>query len=257
MQTTIKGAKLMKPAYLLPVFTAMVLLFSNAVSADATQGGQLRAEVSQPGSGPAAFEPISGKVAETMDSGGYTYILLKDGDNKTWVAVPSMKVKVGDEMAFQPGNKMMNFKSKTMDRTFDSIVFSPGTLALPGTKADRSAKKPSGPVAQKVEKVEKAKGANAQTVAGCYKDSAKLNGKQVAVHGKVVKVSKAIMGVNWVHVQDGTGDSIKGTHNLVFTTEDLPATGDTVTATGTLAKDKDFGYGYKYDVIVEKSRVTK
>lgn len=234
----------------------MVLLFSNAVTADATQGGQLRAEVSQPGSVPAGVEPISGKVVETMDSGGYTYILLKGGDNKTWVAVPSMKVKVGDEMAFQPGNKMMNFKSKTMNRTFDSIVFSPGPLTLPGTKADRSSKKTSEPT-QKVEKVEKAKGANAKTVEGCYKDSAKLNGKQVTVRGKVVKVSKAIMGVNWVHVQDGTGDSSKGTHNLVFTTEDLPAAGDTVTATGTLAKDKDFGYGYKYDVIVEKSNVTK
>jgi len=69
---------------------------------------------------------LSGKVAETMNSGGYTYVLLeKDGD-KIWIAVPQMKVTKGQTMSFKPGAEMENFKSKTLNRTFKKIVFSEG-----------------------------------------------------------------------------------------------------------------------------------
>lgn len=205
---------------------------------------------------PQTDTPISGKVIESIDSGGYTYVQLKnDAGNTIWVAVPPMKVMKGEEIAFQPGNIMPNFNSPTLKRTFETLILSPGPMVLPGTKADKSAAKPSKP--QKIDKVTMAEGTGAATVEGCYNDGAKLDGKVVTVRGKVVKVSPRIMGTNWVHIQDGTGDSAKGTHDLVVTTGDLPANGDVVTATGTLAKDKDFGYGYKFDVIVENASLSK
>jgi len=201
--------------------------------------------------------PIAGKVVETMDSGGYTYVLLEDKGNKTWVAAPKMKVKKGEQIAFAPGNVMYDFTSKSLKKKFDMIIFSPGPVVLPGTKKDVQAQQGSAAAPAKVKTVEKAKGAGAQTVADCYANSAKLNNKTVVVHGKVVKVSKQIMGKNWVHIQDGSGDPAKGTHNLVVTTMDLPKVDDVVTATGTLIKDRDFGYGYKYDVIVEDGKISK
>ena len=104
-------------------------------------------------------------------------------------------------------------------------------------------------------KVEKAKGADAYNVSETYEKAGNLDKKTVSVHGKVVKVSKGIMGKNWVHLQDGSGDSGKGTNNLVVTTQDDPKVGDVVTAKGTLYKDKDFGAGYLYKVIVEEATV--
>jgi hypothetical protein len=104
-------------------------------------------------------------------------------------------------------------------------------------------------------KVEKAKGADAYTVSETYGEAGKLDKKTVSVRGKVVKVSKGIMGKNWVHLQDGSGDAGKGTNNLVATTQDDPKVGDVVTARGTLYKDKDFGAGYLYKVIVEEATV--
>ena len=71
---------------------------------------------------------LSGKVVETMDSGGYTYVCLEKKGKKTWVAVPQMKVKKGQNMSFQPGTEMVNFKSKTLNRTFDRIIFSGGAI---------------------------------------------------------------------------------------------------------------------------------
>jgi len=68
----------------------------------------------------------SGKVTETMDSGGYTYVCLENNGKKTWFAVPSAKVKVGQQLTCLPGGEMKNFTSKTLNRTFDSIIFSSG-----------------------------------------------------------------------------------------------------------------------------------
>ena len=94
-------------------------------------------------------------------------------------------------------------------------------------------------------------------MAELYEDKISLDQQEVVVRAKVVKVLSNIMGHNWLHLQDGTGDAAKGSHDLVVTTSDLPSVGDTVVARGRLAQGKDFGFGYKYDVIVEEATVTE
>lgn len=75
-----------------------------------------------------AEPPLSGKVVETMNSAGYTYVCLENSGKKTWIAVPEMKVKKGQTLAFQPGAEMVNFESKTLKRKFDKIIFSAGPV---------------------------------------------------------------------------------------------------------------------------------
>ena len=106
-------------------------------------------------------------------------------------------------------------------------------------------------------KVDKATGPDAYTVEEVHAKGAALDKKKVTVRGKVIKVSTGIMNRNWIHLRDGSGDPAKGTHNLVVTSEDSPAMGDVVTASGTLAKDKDFGSGYRYAVILEQASIKK
>jgi DNA replication initiation complex subunit (GINS family) len=106
-------------------------------------------------------------------------------------------------------------------------------------------------------KVEKATGTNAYTVAEIFGKKSELDKKNVVVSGKVVKVSAGIMGKNWLHIQDGSGNAKDGNNDLVVTTQDIPKVGDIVTANGTLYKDKDFGSGYKYDVIIEEATIKK
>jgi len=71
---------------------------------------------------------LTGKVAETMDSAGYTYVQLENAGKKTWVAVPQTKITKGKTMTFSPGMEMKNFESKSLKRTFDSIIFSGGVV---------------------------------------------------------------------------------------------------------------------------------
>jgi hypothetical protein len=212
---------------------------------------------------------LSGKVVETMDSSGYTYVCLEKNGKKTWVAVPQMKVTVGKEMSFIPGTQMGSFTSKSLNKTFDQIIFSAGPEtspqaagANPHSDKESAGKQATGSKsaassAHKDIKVEKAAGPNAYTVAEVFAKQKDLNAKPVVVKGQVVKVSAGIMGTNFIHLQDGTGDPKKSTHNLVITSSDLPSVGDVVTVKGTLTKDKDFWSGYKYAVIIEKAAVTK
>ncbi len=81
---------------------------------------------------------IAGKVTETMDSGGYTYVAVEKDGRQTWIAVPLVKVTVGQEVSFIPGIVMHNFTSKTLGRTFETIIFSGGlasSLPQPGKAA--------------------------------------------------------------------------------------------------------------------------
>ncbi len=94
-----------------------------------------------------------------------------------------------------------------------------------------------------------------KTIEALYKEKTELQGQQVQLEGKVVKVNEQIMGKNFVHITDGTGE--KGTSDLTVTTQDLPKIGDAVTVTGTVVLDLDLGSGYLYPLIIEKAKISK
>jgi len=211
---------------------------------------------------------VSGKVVQTMNAGGYSYILVEQADNtRQWVAVSEQPVKVGADMTFLPGANMGKFESRALKRTFDSIIFAEGVASggekgaiVDPSKGQGVSPGSKGAAADKGKKISvpKATGTNAVTVEEAYKNSAKLNKKKIVVRGQVVKVSVGIMNKTWIHIQDGTGSEKKKNHNLVCTSaSDMADVGDVVTINGTLIKDKDFGAGYKYAVIIEDAKVTK
>jgi len=100
-----------------------------------------------------------------------------------------------------------------------------------------------------------AKAEGGKTVAEVFAEKDALAGSPVTFRGKVVKTNPNIMGKNWLHVRDGSGED--GTNDLTITTAgDMPAIGDTVLVTGTVTLNKDFGMGYAYDVLIEDAAVT-
>ena len=68
-----------------------------------------------------------GTVTQTMNSGGYTYVEAADEKGeKIWMALPEMKVAKGDKIEYPETPPMVNFQSKTLNKTFDKILFVPG-----------------------------------------------------------------------------------------------------------------------------------
>ena len=242
---------------------------------------------------------IKGTVEETMNTGGYTYLKVKAKEGDIWVAIPETTVQKGQKVVCSPGMTMSNFESKSLGRTFESIIFSPGLAspetilgggghgsmpasagknndfnaalqaeqgghggmggmggaAMGGAAMAASGGSAGAIVPSKEIKVAKAGGDNAYTVGECFKKAKELNNKKVRVQGKVVKVSRMIMGRNWVHIQDGTGNPMENTHDLVVTTKAEPKLDSVVTVEGTLHANKDFGAGYKYNAIIEDAEI--
>lgn len=245
------------------VILSLILLFVVTAFVNYTNAAEYSLSNEDTHNSPQAMskDTLVGTVAETMNSGGYTYILLQTKAKMFWVAIAESTVTVGEEVVLASGMEMLEFHSKSLDRTFDSIIFSEGMISQGGEAAPKPKKKTYGssgakPSIQENVKVEKAGGGNAYTVAELFKKRKELDNKDIILKGKVVKVTARIMNKNWLHIQDGSGSAQDGDNDMVVTTMDLPSVGDTVTIKGVLFSDKDFGSGYKYNAIVEFGQVS-
>ena len=203
---------------------------------------------------------IKGVVVTTMNSGNYTYVEIDKGGEKMWAAGPKTPVKTGDTVILADGSMMNNFYAKSLDRTFEVILFSGGIIvegsqAAAGATETAAEMAPPGPItadAPSKGSITKAKGG--YTIDELFAKKADLNGKTIDIRGKVVKANSGIMGTNWYHLQDGSGK--EGTNDIVVTSAQDIEAGKIVLAKGKLTVDKDFGSGYKYDVIVEEASIT-
>ncbi|MDP2322195.1 MAG: DNA-binding protein [Acidobacteriota bacterium] len=250
---------------LIVVLFAVTSLVACSPEPAATTTTPAPAAASAPAAAPAAGT-ITGTIAETMNSGGYTYARLQTGSKDTWIATGELPVKVGDRISAVIDMPMENFNSKTLNRSFPLIYFvadvtrdgatvpaADGAAALALTPSHAPTQ--AGAAPQVVEPIAPAPGGI--TIADLLAKRKELSGKAVVVRGKVVKVNNQVMGSNWFHLQDGSGTAKDGTNDLTVTTNATVNVGDIVTISGTLTTDKDFGSGYAYDAIVEKATVTQ
>lgn len=210
---------------------------------------------------------IEGKVLEVLNVPGYTYLNLNTGNEKIWVAIPESKVEKESIVKVLPDMELRNFTSRALNRTFERIIFATGIVGDHHNNHSKASINPHAAMPSSLTKkaesleipkgfqLDKAQGENGFTVAEIYQKRKELNRKTVRVNGFVTKVLSGIMGKNWVHLQDGTGGKDGTPTELVVTTNALPNPGDVIAVEGTLYADKDFGAGYKYDVIIENSKV--
>jgi hypothetical protein len=208
---------------------------------------------------------VRGTVLKTMDSAGYTYMLLEFGEEKYWYATQETEVAVGDVVQLSMGMMMRDFYADSLDRDFDVIYFS-GTMqnlsrpdAKPVVTEAPAMPAPAHPAPVPVNAppadVSVAAFEEGKDIAWVYASKDELAGQQVSLRGKVVKYNGGIMDRNWIHIRDGSGDAADGNNDLTVTSDDETAVGETVVVTGTIILDKDFGSGYSYPVIMEEARV--
>ncbi|MES9850479.1 MAG: hypothetical protein ABW170_01440 [Candidatus Thiodiazotropha sp. L084R] len=202
-------------------------------------------------------------VMETMSSAGYTYIRVEEKGKAFWIALPETQVSVGEEVSFYEQMLMENFTSKSLNRTFDRILFVEAINK--GSKLPDKAivipspnKKPPEQLTEKQKPKLSDIPVGRFTIKEIFEQKDDLVGKTIEVEGKISKLSSQIMGRDWVHVEDGTGTKQEKNNKIIFrTTQAGLAVGDDVVAKGILYLNKDFGYGYFYSLIVEDSVFVK
>ncbi|QWV96488.1 hypothetical protein KP005_14050 [Geomonas nitrogeniifigens] len=103
-----------------------------AILATSLAACTLPGQTSRPATKPVSAKAPSllrGKVLDTMNAAGYTYVNLETEGKTLWVAAPLMSVSIGQQIELLPGAELKNFNSKALNRTFNSIIFSGGMVA--------------------------------------------------------------------------------------------------------------------------------
>lgn len=197
-------------------------------------------------------------VMEVLQTSNYTYLLADENELETWLALPKMEAKEGDIFYYTGGFEMTNFESKELGRTFASVYFLESVSSTPiNVKTDEPVPNPhtSGTITVEKQKVEIQPASGGITIADLFANKDSYAGKTVRIKGQVMKFNDAIMKRNWAHLQDGTEYS--GKYDLTVTTDVEVAVGDIVTFEGVIALNKDFGYGYSYEVLLENATLIK
>jgi hypothetical protein len=182
-------------------------------------------------------------------------LLVSEGRKEQWIAVNEMEANIGTTYYYQGGLKMTNFKSRELDRVFESVIFLDEISLEPPSPPEEVSLSMAHSETIPVEKldisVETAK--DGISIADLVSKKASYEGKTVRIRGQVTKYNAAIMDKNWIHLQDGTEH--EGTFDLTITSDSEVETGKTLTFEGKIALDKDFGFGYFYEIIMEDARI--
>jgi hypothetical protein len=216
----------------------------------------------QQSSNPAMHEV---KVQEVIQTSNYTYLKVTDNGAENWIAVTRQEAAAGEVYYYDQALEMKNFKSKELDRTFETIYFVQGISKEPISAAPAQG---MGGMGGNMPEGHSGKAADAQkegisvapaegsvSIAQLYAARNDYSGKKIKMKGQVVKVNDEVMGKNWIHIQDGTKDGEN--FDLTITTLDKVTVGEVVTFEGTIALKKDFGYGYFYELIMEDAKLIK
>ncbi len=191
-------------------------------------------------------------VQEVIHTNSYTYLRVSENKLEKWLAVPKMEAKLGGTYYYEGGMEMKDFQSKELGRNFESVYFLEKVATNPNETKKVAVTKTETvqpTIVKKNVTVETIEGGI--TIAELFENKEKYEGKIVRIKGEITKYNAAIMKRNWIHIQDGT--DFNGKFDLVATSSMEFKVGDIIVIEGKIAINKDFGYGYSYEVLMEES----
>ena len=194
-------------------------------------------------------------VEQVLQANNYTYLFVNERGRQKWLAVPSMIASAGDTYYYKGGMVMENFESKDLDRVFESVLFLERVYATPPPAEDEPLTSEGSPHSEGETKLNLSidPAENGISIAELYSGRKSFKGKTVIIRGAVTKFNPGIMDRNWIHLQDGTAHD--GKFDLTVTSGQEAEPGEVITVKGKISLDKDFGYGYFYEVIMEDAEV--
>jgi len=205
------------------------------------------------------------KVVEAINTASYTYVHGTENGAEVWLAITKADIKTGGTYYYRGGLVMEKFESKDLKRTFDKIVFLEGlndnkdafsANAATNAHAKDTALTNHGNQVKSEKLVLNIKPATgAISISELFSKKDSYSGKSVKITGQITKYNADIMGKNWIHLQDGT--ETDGKYDLTVTTKITAKIGDVITLEGKITLNKDLGYGYKYEVLLEDADIAK
>jgi hypothetical protein len=180
----------------------------------------------------AARETHSATVLEVNHTDSYTFILVDQEGTERWVAAKIIDTAPGDTVEYAGGTLMRDFHSKSLDKTFEEILF----LA-------------------NIRIAQQADAGDQMSIAELYANRADLAGKTVTVRALVRGVLTNVQGKNWVTVSDGTG--IAPDDTLLAVTTQTAVLGEALLVQGTVRTDVNVSPQHQYKVVIEDAEFVR
>lgn len=190
-------------------------------------------------------------VDEVLPTQKYIYLKVTEGDEQYWIATGKQEVEVGKSYFFRGGLLKTNFESKEYNRVFDKVYLVSKIVPVDHGHQPKPSKLAEGKSTKKDSKFKMKfnHGDGFVKIAELVKNTSKYAGKKVKVTGQCTKLNPNIMGKNWIHLKDGTMDE----YDFVLTSASAIPEGHLIQVEGVVTVDKDFGAGYKYDILLEEA----
>ncbi len=198
-------------------------------------------------------EIYKGKVLETVNSAGYSYIKIQTSNKTFWAAIREDKIQINDSIEVQAQMWMKDFRSKTLNRTFENILFAKVNKKN-NEKIEKKVSVNTMPslasfVKNDLTNIKEEKSSAIEVTVLDLKNKKSLyNNRHIKIIGEVVKISLNIMDSNWIHIKDKNADEI-----IFRSKQSNIKVSDKIIASGILKTDLDYGSGYTYELIVTKS----
>ncbi|MBL0316389.1 MAG: SH3-like domain-containing protein [Flavobacteriales bacterium] len=194
-------------------------------------------------------------VKEVLPTTKYVYLRVEEGGNEFWISTSKVEVKVGETYFYRDGLLKTNFHSTEYNRTFDKVYLVSQIVQTnhgnSGTAATSETSHGAGNETSVASAPKDVVVKGSIRIADLVANPKKYEGKEIQISGNVAKVNVNIMNRNWLHLKDGSKDD----YDLVVTTDQGIPEGHTITMKGKVALNKDFGAGYKYQIIIEEGKI--
>ena len=190
---------------------------------------------------------------EVLHTSRYTYMHVVEEGQKSWIAIPRKEVETGVTYYYRGGLKKVNFNSAELDRTFETVYLVSDVSTDPNLSSGMTMQEGHGQIAESQATGDIQAPPGGISLAELLANKKKYEGQTVKVRGKCVKVNNMIMNRNWVHIRDAS--LTDENEDLTLTTTDVVALGAVVAFEGKITLNKDFGAGYKYEIIMEEAKL--
>jgi hypothetical protein len=199
-------------------------------------------------------------VNEVLTTSKYNYINVNEGTEQFWIAAKKQNVVVGETYFYKGGLLKTNYESKEHNRLFSKIYLVTNMVGSDHANQTGMVKQASTTTADQVpsaastpKEVRVIEQEGSIKIAELVKHPEKYDGKTIQVSGVCVKINPNIMNRNWLHLTDGSQDD----YDLTITSDEFVTEGTVITMQATVALNKDFGAGYRYDLILENGVLIK
>lgn len=195
-------------------------------------------------------------VKEVLPTSKYVYLNVQEGEEEFWIATQKQEVKEGETYFYRGGLLKTNFESKEYNRIFDKVYLvskivpanhgggGKGVIETHSVDETLPTENPNTAKADSERNIVKE---GSIKIADLVANPESYAGQTVQISGECVKVNPNIMGRNWIHLKDGSKDD----YDLVVTSILQVMEGQIVTMKGKVSLNRDFGAGYRYDLIIE------